>query len=235
MYYDGINFTHQKVYLFCYVFLQSFTTSSSIYVNVKKTHRYGTSQRAAISLFNQVIVSWKDWFFCQFYQQLLKNDFLHKSFNTLLTNIYVSGCTQLFQRLDYKRKVTRHNKHFYSYHWYWFFEVEVSPGTLRCWRWCINSLKVFLDHFPYLLRRCRCMPPVRSLIERNLNFSAVVLFNDGKQWKLIFAVAKNLPGGFWSSHLEVLCKKSVLRNFTKFSGKHLYQNLFFNKVAVLFP
>ena len=40
------------------------------------------------------------------------------------------------------------------------------------------------------------MPPVRSLIERNLNFSAVVLFNDGKQWKLIFAVAKNLPGGF---------------------------------------
>ena len=125
-------------------------------------NRYGTSQRAAISLFNQVIVCWKDWFFCQFYQQLLKNDFLYKSFNTLLTNIYVSGCTQLFQRLDYKWKATRHNKHFHSYHWYWFFEVEVSLGTLRCRRWCINSLKVFLDNFPYLLRRCRCMPPVRS-------------------------------------------------------------------------
>ena len=32
---------------------------------------------------------------------------------------------------------------------------------------------------------------------------------------------------------EVLCKKDVLRNFAKFTGKHLYQNLFFNKVAGL--
>ena len=28
----------------------------------------------------------------------------------------------------------------------------------------------------------------------------------------------------------VLCKKGVLRNFTKFTGKHLCQSLFFNKV-----
>ena len=32
---------------------------------------------------------------------------------------------------------------------------------------------------------------------------------------------------------EVFCKKSVLRNFEKFTGKHLYQRLFFNKVAGL--
>ena len=30
-------------------------------------------------------------------------------------------------------------------------------------------------------------------------------------------------------------KKGVLRNFTKFTGKHLCQSLFFNKVAVLRP
>ena len=30
-------------------------------------------------------------------------------------------------------------------------------------------------------------------------------------------------------------KKGVLRNFTKFAGKHLYQSLFFNKVADLRP
>ena len=30
-------------------------------------------------------------------------------------------------------------------------------------------------------------------------------------------------------------KKGVLRNFTKFTGKHLYQSLFFNKVADLRP
>ena len=34
-----------------------------------------------------------------------------------------------------------------------------------------------------------------------------------------------------SSHLEVFCKKGVLRNFAKFIGKHLCQSLFFNKVA----
>ena len=40
---------------------------------------------------------------------------------------------------------------------------------------------------------------------------------------------------FRSSRPEVFCKKGVLRNFTKFSGKHLCQNLFFNKVAGLRP
>ena len=30
-------------------------------------------------------------------------------------------------------------------------------------------------------------------------------------------------------------KKSVLRNFAKFTGKHLRQRLFFNKVAALRP
>ena len=34
-----------------------------------------------------------------------------------------------------------------------------------------------------------------------------------------------------SSRPEVFCKKGVLRNFAKFTGKHLYQSLFFNKVA----
>ena len=32
---------------------------------------------------------------------------------------------------------------------------------------------------------------------------------------------------------DVFCKKSVLRNFAKFTGKHLRQGLYFNKVAGL--
>ena len=38
-----------------------------------------------------------------------------------------------------------------------------------------------------------------------------------------------------SSHLKVFCKKCVLRNFAKFTGKDLCQSLFFNKVAGLIP
>ena len=34
---------------------------------------------------------------------------------------------------------------------------------------------------------------------------------------------------------DVLCKKGVLRNFAKFTGKHLCQRPFFNKVAGMSP
>ena len=38
-----------------------------------------------------------------------------------------------------------------------------------------------------------------------------------------------------SSDPEVFCKKDVLKNFTKFTGKHLCWNICFNKVASLRP
>ena len=40
---------------------------------------------------------------------------------------------------------------------------------------------------------------------------------------------------FRSSRPELFCKKGVLKDFTKFTGKHLCQSLFFNKVAGLRP
>ena len=36
-----------------------------------------------------------------------------------------------------------------------------------------------------------------------------------------------------SSRLEVCCRKGVLRNFAKFTGKHLCQSLFFNKLVYI--
>ena len=43
---------------------------------------------------------------------------------------------------------------------------------------------------------------------------------------------KDTSKGFrWSSRPHVFCKKGVLSNFTKFTGKHLCQSPFFNKVA----
>ena len=40
----------------------------------------------------------------------------------------------------------------------------------------------------------------------------------------------NFPS-FRSSHWRCSVRKGVLRNFAKFTGKHLWQSLFFNKVA----
>ena len=42
---------------------------------------------------------------------------------------------------------------------------------------------------------------------------------------------KRLHFSYRSSPLEVFCKKVALKNFAKFTEKHLCQTLFFNKVA----
>ena len=42
---------------------------------------------------------------------------------------------------------------------------------------------------------------------------------------------KKLVWNFRSSRLEAFYRKGVLRNFAKFTGKHLCQSLFFNKAA----
>ena len=44
-----------------------------------------------------------------------------------------------------------------------------------------------------------------------------------------------MNGIFRSSCPEVFCEKGVLRNFSNFTGKHLCQSLFSNKVAGLKP
>ena len=44
-----------------------------------------------------------------------------------------------------------------------------------------------------------------------------------------------MPLLFRSSHRRGSVRKCVFRNFAKFTGKHLCQSLFFNKVAVLRP
>ena len=66
------------------------------------------------------------------------------------------------------------------------------------------------------------------------------LYNDNNNFRCLHKVRKHMTDytlllyrchQVRSSHLEVFCKKGALRNFTKFTGKHLCQRLFFNKVA----
>ena len=61
--------------------------------------------------------------------------------------------------------------------------------------------------------------------------NVTILFTEcrNKSWsKPIFS-----ENYFRSSRLEVFCKKYVLNNFVKSTGKHLRQSLFFNKVSLL--
>ena len=46
---------------------------------------------------------------------------------------------------------------------------------------------------------------------------------------------KNVMPKYRSSRPEVFCRRGILRNFAKFTGKNLCQSLFFNKVADLRP
>ena len=53
-------------------------------------------------------------------------------------------------------------------------------------------------------------------------------FSNKESKKVVLAISQNQP-------LEVFYKEKYFRNFTKFTGKHLCQSLFLNKVAGLRP
>ena len=77
--------------------------------------------------------------------------------------------------------------------------------------------------------------------KRDWKFILIRLFNNRKSHLLLvpemrsiinFILEIFLYGGiFRSSRPERFCRKGVLRNFAKFTGKQLCQSLFFNKVA----
>ena len=48
-------------------------------------------------------------------------------------------------------------------------------------------------------------------------------------------IVHSTNSNFRSSRPEVFCKKGAVKNFPKFTGKHLCQSLFYNKVAGLGP
>ena len=59
----------------------------------------------------------------------------------------------------------------------------------------------------------------------------ILAYGKNVKFKLFFYILNNFF--YKSSRLEVFCKKGVLKNFAKFTEKHLCQSIFFNKVAGL--
>ena len=75
--------------------------------------------------------------------------------------------------------------------------------------------------------------PVGGIIDFEINLSFLIWLFSYMTNLNIFR--KKSVSKVINSRPEVFCKKGVLRNFAKFVGKHLCQNLFFNKVAGLRP
>ena len=103
-----------------------------------------------------------------------------------------------------------------------------------------NKLSTFLTGFRRNHSTQRCLV---SMIENWKNtlgkcgFVNAMFINFSKAFYKLnhnFLIAKLLSHDLLkerSSHQRCSVKKSVLRNFAKFTGNNLYQSLFFNKVA----
>ena len=73
---------------------------------------------------------------------------------------------------------------------------------------------------------------LRTVVLLNSCFKRFVNFTEKHLWyrlnESIFLIKR-------SSHPEMFCKNSIPKNFTKLTGKHLCQSLFFIKIAGLRP
>ena len=63
-------------------------------------------------------------------------------------------------------------------------------------------------------------------------FISIICLYKSKNWSKSFS--QFIEFFFRSSFPEVFCEKRILKNFAKFTGKHLCHSLFFNKIACSF-
>ena len=75
---------------------------------------------------------------------------------------------------------------------------------------------------------------IKKLVIRTYQHLLLEEIHTEKKNAKVKACLENLTRNiFRSSRPGVFCEKGVLRNFVNFTGKHLCQSLFFNKVAGL--
>ena len=110
--------------------------------------------------------------------------------------------------------------------------------TLKCSMFISIYTKLVIEFLILLLRKIKpCLLRCRLLLIRCRLWLVLSWFISGMFFfvQFPFRISINcaaLPK-YRSSRPDVFCKKGVLSNFTKFTGKHLCHRLFFNKVAGL--
>ena len=113
-------------------------------------------------------------------------------------------------------------------------KLTLKTPERRQWLW--TTLNIF--HIMYFC--CWLGIPAWN-IEWYQSFSMQILcFRETRQVSKVSVLLSIFLDKFESLHIrssrpEVFCKKGVVENFAKFTGKHLRQSLFFNKVAGLSP
>ena len=97
-----------------------------------------------------------------------------------------------------------------------------------------DQIRRFLRIWSYLLKKAlmekfiSCAVKFKLLLNEILiKWISVILSVSIHSGKLFYNKQKHSP--------VVFCKKGAFRNFAKFTGKHLCQSVFFNKVAGLRP
>ena len=81
-----------------------------------------------------------------------------------------------------------------------------------------------------LFYRLRRVPSRRTIFLHEFGLKSFLFRTPNIPVKLVLGVVITTSR---SSHQRCSIRKGVLRNFAKFTGKHLCQSLFFNEVAVL--
>ena len=117
--------------------------------------------------------------------------------------------------------------------------IPLSNFWLAGWKWQSYSV----DHFSYSWFQqenhsqaiCKWLPDMSSHFKTFKTYFVLSnLVVSTFQLCLILNTRVSVKGRlFRSGHRSCSVKKDVLRNFAKFTGKHLCQRLFFNKVAGL--
>ena len=107
---------------------------------------------------------------------------------------------------------------------YNFIEITIRDGCSP-----LNLLHIFRTPFPKNTSGGMLLKVIKRVLNTFLNLIQIVSNCSGN--------VENSPKFTWnkSSHPKVFGEKGVLKNFAKFTGKHLCQDLFFNKVAGLRP
>ena len=101
---------------------------------------------------------------------------------------------------------------------------KMGGGGQKGPRTNFSNLILVLTPFPYC---CKISRPYLVSVPDYLTLTKTTLLK-----KIVFLVKILMK--FRSSRPEGLSKKGALRNFAKFTAKHLYLSLFLNKVAGLF-